>query len=87
LAHALLGGRSRLPMIITKSMKLNKFTMLLSFVKAEHIQAAIDFAGKKLEEANQRALADHDFLLATLTGFKIALEHAERDGVLLRSRR
>jgi hypothetical protein len=68
-------------------MKLNKFTMLLSFVKAEHIQAAIDLAGTKLQDANTRALANHDHLLATLTGFKVALERAEADGVLLRSRR
>lgn len=87
LAHALLEGQRRLPMIITKSAKLNKFTLLLGLVRPEHIQAALDLAGRRLEDANARALADHDHLLATLTGFKLALERAEAGGVLLRSRR
>ncbi len=87
LAHALLDGQRRLPMIITKSAKLNKLTLLLGLIKPEHIQAALDLAGKHLEDLNNRAVADHDHLLATLTGFKLALERAEAAGVLLRSRR
>lgn len=87
LVQALLGGRSRIPVFITRSSKLNKISMLASLIKPQHVQAVIDLAGTKLQEANTRALADHDHLRATLTGFKLALEQAETDGILLRSHR
>ena len=87
LADALLGETTRFPVFINKNKKLNKLSLLLNFVKPEHIQKALDLVGEKLEEANERALANHDYLFATVTGFKIALETAEKNRVLLRSRR
>lgn len=56
----------------------------LKLVKPDHIEKAINLVGDKLEDANRHAVASHDHLAAVLTGFKIALENAEKNRVLLR---
>ncbi|MGW9183822.1 TRAFAC clade GTPase domain-containing protein [Agromyces sp. NPDC055661] len=43
--------------------------------------------GDKLREANAEALAKHDNLRATMTGFQMDLDRGEEEQVLLRSRR
>jgi hypothetical protein len=44
-------------------------------------------AGEQLGEHNSEALAKHDYLTATLTSFRMDLNKAEKEEILLRSRR
>jgi hypothetical protein len=44
-------------------------------------------AGEKLGEINSEALGKHDYLIATLTSFRMDLNKAEEEEILLRSRR
>lgn len=46
---------------------------------------AVNLVGEKLREANEEALAKHNYLQAMLTGFKIDLEKAEAEKVFLRN--
>lgn len=59
----------------------------LTFITKEQIQQAAALAGDKLEAVNAEALAKHDYLTVMLTRFKLDLEDAERDGILLRSKK
>lgn len=56
-------------------------------VSKEAIDGAVKLAGDALKKANADALAKHNYLTATLTGFRLDLERGERDRVLIRSRR
>ncbi|GGB18801.1 ATP-binding protein [Flexivirga endophytica] len=47
---------------------------------------AVKLAGPKLKELNEQARAQHDYLRATLTQFKLDLEQAEADKVLRTSK-
>ncbi|MGY1784818.1 ATP/GTP-binding protein [Geodermatophilus sp. SYSU D00698] len=47
----------------------------------------VRLVGEKLREANAEALAERDYLRATLTGFRMDLEKGEEEQILLRSRR
>lgn len=62
---------------------------LLKFVglilSKEVIDAATRLAGEKLKEANAQAMAQKDYMAATLTGFRIDLDKGEKDQILLRS--
>ena len=54
---------------------------------ADVLNTAVNLAGDKLKAINAEAIAKHDTLRATLTQFKLALEHGENRQVLLRSLR
>lgn len=82
LAAALLGSRFKLPGPI------GVVQGLVGMILPNGIlNDAASMAGDKLRAANAHAIAKHDTLTATLTGFKIDLEQGESRHVLLRSRR
>ncbi|WP_225733584.1 ATP/GTP-binding protein [Pseudoclavibacter sp. CFCC 13611] len=64
-----------------------RFTAILKLVSPELIRDAVQLAGDRLDTANDVARAKADQLSETLTQFKIDLEIAETDRVLLRSPR
>ena len=51
------------------------------------LKTLTDMAGEKLREMNAEALAKHDYLRATLTGFGMDLNKGEKERILLRSLR
>ncbi|MCG2620871.1 ATP/GTP-binding protein [Arthrobacter sp. I2-34] len=80
LAVALLGNRVRLPG------PLGIFSGLVGAVLSRGvIEDAAKLAGDRLREINSEALAKHNYLTATLTGFRMDLEEGEKEQVLLRS--
>jgi hypothetical protein len=78
LATALIGRKGKLPGPVGR---------LLNLVGPNLINDAATLAGDKLREINSRALARHEYLAATLTGFRIDLDRGEEEQILLRSRR
>lgn len=62
-------------------------TLVGSVLSKEVVESAAKLAGDKLKERNADALARHDYLTATLTGFRIDLDMGEKEQVLLRSQR
>lgn len=63
---------------------MNLVTTVLS---KDVLDTATDLAGDKLRTANAQALAKQEYLAATLTGFRMDLEHGEKERILLRSLR
>jgi hypothetical protein len=63
------------------------FGRLMSIVGPDLVSAAVKVAGDKLGEMNAQALAKHEYLTATLTGFRMDLDKGEEKRVLLRSLR
>jgi hypothetical protein len=53
----------------------------------EVLDAAAKLAGDKLREKNSEAIAKHDYMTATLTGFRMDLDKGEKEQILLRSLR
>ncbi|MGD7003338.1 TRAFAC clade GTPase domain-containing protein [Corynebacterium halotolerans] len=51
----------------------------------DRLDQAFQLGGKKLRALNDQALSEQKYLTATLTGFKMDLEKAEKDQILLRS--
>lgn len=78
LASVLIARKNWLPAPIEK---------VLSLVSSDFVNEAAKLAGDKLREINSEALARHDHLAATLSGFRMDLDRGEREQVLLRSRR
>ena len=62
-------------------------TLVGSVLSKEVVESAAKLAGDKLKERNAEALAKHDYLTATLTGFRMDLDKGEKEQVLLRSQR
>src|SRR5664280_214142 len=61
---------------------------LVGFVLSKEVlDDAAKLAGDKLRAINAEALAKHDYLTATLTGFRMDLDKGEKEQILLRSRR
>lgn len=58
---------------------------IVSLMSKDVVNEAVKLVGEKLREANEEALAKHNYLQAMLTGFKIDLEKAEAEKVFLRS--
>lgn len=56
-----------------------------ALVSKDRLDKAFQLGGQRLKELNEQALAEHRYLAATLTGFKMDLEKAEKDRTLLRS--
>ncbi|MGF9660527.1 ATP/GTP-binding protein [Arthrobacter crystallopoietes] len=79
LASALLGSRVRLP------------ALLQGFIGVALSRGLLDdaarLAGDRLREINADAVAKHNYMTATLTGFRMDLEKGEKEKILLRSRR
>lgn len=61
--------------------------VVAGFLSRAVIEEAMGLAKEKLAAANKAATERKDYLTATLTGFKMALERGEDNGVLLRSKR
>jgi hypothetical protein len=78
LATALIGRKSKLP---------GPVGQLLSRVGPDLMDEAARLAGDKLRKLNADALARHEYLAATLTGFRLDLDKGEDEQILLRSRR
>ncbi|GAA2662254.1 hypothetical protein [Paractinoplanes durhamensis] len=78
LAAALIARKKRIPARVEN---------LLSFLNSDLANEAAKLAGDKLRKINTDALARHDQLTATLTGFRMSLDSGEREQILLRSRR
>lgn len=78
LAAALLGRKGKVPGPIGN---------LLNLIGPDLVNEAAKLAGDKLRGINSDALAKHDYLAATLSGFRVDLDKAEEEQILLRSRR
>lgn len=85
----LLGGVDALAAVLT-GRKLNlpgPIGHLVNRIGPVLLNGAANLAGDKVREMNADAMAKQEYLAATLTRFKMDLDQAEEDGVLLRSRR
>lgn len=78
LAAALIGRKVKVPGAIGN---------MLNLIGPNLLSEAAKLAGDKLSGINSEALAKQDYLSATLTGFRVDLDKAEEEQVLLRSRR
>ena len=67
--------------------KLPKVGPLVGKAAIPALMAAVKMAESQLRQVNARARADHDYLTATLTQFKLDLDQGVIDGLLIRSRR
>ncbi len=78
LATVLIGGKFKVPAPLGN---------LLKFASPNLMNAAATLAGDKLRDVNAEALAKHDHLRATLTGFQLDLDKGETERTFLRSPR
>ncbi|MCC3302143.1 ATP/GTP-binding protein [Arthrobacter sp. zg-Y895] len=78
LAAALNGRKFEIP---------GRIGQLVNLVGPSVLSGAVSLAGDKVREMNADAMAKQEYLSATLTRFRMDLDQAEEDGVLLRSRR
>lgn len=60
---------------------------LVDLIGPNLLNEAANLAGGRIREMNANAMAKQEYLAATLTRFKMDLDQAEEDGILLRSRR
>lgn len=58
-----------------------------ALLSRDTVDDAVNLVGEKLREVNAEAVAKHQHLTALLTGFKMALEDAEKRRIFLRSMR
>lgn len=77
-AKALLGFATKLP---------GPIATVVQAIGPDVLDAAFKLLQDRLQEANEKALAKHDYLSAALTGFRMDLNRAEKDNVLLTSQR
>lgn len=71
---------------ITKVLgKIPKIGPVLSRIAVPALVAAVRLSKSKLEEIHAQALADKDYLTATLTQFRIDLERGVKDNLLVKS--
>ena len=85
MALAMFGARHRLPGRL--GLISTALATVVPLLSKDMVQDAASLAGEKLRGVHDRALEKKQSLAAILTGFKIDLERAEREGVLRRSRR
>ncbi|MCQ1987512.1 ATP/GTP-binding protein [Arthrobacter sp. zg-Y844] len=88
-AENLLGGVGVLAAALT-GRKLDipgRMGLLVNLIGPDVLSGAVNLAGDKVREMNADAMAKQEYLSATLTRFRMDLDQAEEDGVLLRSRR
>ncbi|MBL7259845.1 hypothetical protein [Paractinoplanes lichenicola] len=88
-AESLLGGAGNLAAgLIKRKVKLpGPLGLLAGLVSPDVIDEAAQLVGDKLREFNREALAKHENLAATLSGFRLDLDKGEAEQILLRSRR
>lgn len=65
--------------------KVPKVGPILSTVAIPALVAFVALSASKLEEIHAQALADRDYLTATLTQFRIDLDRGVKDGLLVKS--
>lgn len=75
--------------VFAKNRKLGKWIskLLTGQGGKKAIEVAVSLAGDRLRARNAEAVNRRDFMSATLTQYRLDLEHAEAEGVLLRSRK
>lgn len=78
LAAALTGRKLDIP---------GRIGLLVNLIGPNVVSGAVNLAAGKVREMNADAMAKKEYMSATLTRFKMDLDQAEEDGVLLRSRR
>lgn len=88
----LLAGAGALALaMISKAKFKGKIGLVVGLIGPKAVNAlmgaAVKLAGDKLRERHEAALAGHDYMAAALTGFRLALDEAETEGILLRSPR
>lgn len=86
----LLGGAAALAAaMIGKKTFGGKVGLIVGLIGGEAgnaaMRAAVKMAGDKLSEKHDEALQKHDYMAAALTGFRLDLDKAEGEGILLRS--
>ncbi|SES86833.1 TRAFAC clade GTPase domain-containing protein [Geodermatophilus poikilotrophus] len=87
-AETLLRGVAPLANVLTKRLgKLPGPLGRLSKFVGPGLEEVARLAGDKLREVNAEALAEHDYLRATLTGFQLDLERGEAEHIFLKSPR
>jgi hypothetical protein len=87
-AETLLRGVGPLASVLTKRLgKLPGPLGRLSKFVGPSLEELASLAGDRLREVNAEALAEHDYLRATLTGFQLDLERGEAEQILLKSPR
>jgi hypothetical protein len=90
--EGLLGGAGALAAAMVGKKKFGgKAGVVVGLIGREAVNAAmhaaVKMAGDKLREKHDDALKKHDYMAAALTGYRLDLERAEGQGVLLRSAR
>jgi hypothetical protein len=86
-AESLLKGLEPLADVLGRRVKLPGRLGKVVRVAGPGLKALTDLAGEKLRELNAEALARRDYLRATLTGFGMDLDKAEKERILFRSLR
>lgn len=86
----LLGGVAALAAaMVGKKKSAGKVGVIVGLIGREAVnavmRAAVKMAGDKLSEKHADALEKHDYMAAALTGFRLDLDKAEGNGILLRS--
>jgi hypothetical protein len=76
LAAALIGKKAKKPGVAG---------MILGLINADVVNEAAKLAGDKLKAVNAEAFAKQNYVTATLTGFQMDLDQAEKEQILLRS--
>ncbi len=69
------------------AIRLARIPAMRSFDVSDSFDKAANLAGNRLKSMNADALSRHNYLIATLTGFRLALDTGEEEHVFLRSRR
>lgn len=87
LAAALGGGAALAGALLERKSKVLGAIGLLMSHFGSGMSDLAKMGGDKLREANAEAVAKHQYLTATLTGFQIDLDNGEKEQILLRSRR
>jgi hypothetical protein len=84
LAAVLIGGKAiGVDKLVAKFPKVGPF---VGKVGLPALVAGVKMAEEQIRKINEQARENHDYLTATLTQFKLDLDHGERDGLLIRSK-
>jgi len=88
-AELLSGAGALAAALIGKAKFKGRLGFVVGLIGREAVDAAMrsaaKLAGDKLRQRHQDALAKHDYMAAALSGFRLALDDSEREGVLLLS--
>lgn len=88
-AELLSGAGALAAALIGKAKFKGRLGFVVGLIGREAVDAAMrsaaKLAGDKLSQRHQDALAKHDYMAVALSGFRLALDEGEREGVLLLS--